>query len=623
MDWKTMLGYISGSVDKELLLRNGYLVAENRVLRNQIQGRLRLTDAKRPGATVLSPFVFLDTTGRTRSTSFSEVPTTGLPPSLDRESYIIQGLRCSQAPGGGKAMNYAVLKDTILKLKEQIIRTEAGDAQPSETDTRQGLINPLFRALQWDFTDFDSIRSELRVPQFNEPVDYAFYSSRKKSARPSLLLEAKRLGSNIGHKNHVKQLTSYLGATGVQWGVLSDGNRYVLYNSLGGKSFEEQKFLTLEVKTVDTDSGFTMDEFLKHLTSLLSRECLENEEIQQAYEEHMIHSRIKLALDSLLSTPFDTLCKAIQREFKEERVGLPEGIKISMKHIKAYVESISDEAGRIPVDLEAEAIHTDGAVQENVLESGNRAKGGPVSAYGKRVTIGDLLKAGLVREGDQWRLSLKGEVVWGRLERNGQLKVNNKGHGNPSKAFSAVTSKPGNGWYYWHYRDASGEWQRIDALRSEYRRQVGKAKLALVRTPVDLNAETIHTDDAVRDNGPESGNPAKGRPVRAHGKPVTVGDLLKAGLVREGDQWRLSLKGEVVWGRIKGNGQLEVNNECHNSPSTAFSAVTSKSGNGWHYWYCRDAGGEWQRIDTLRSEYRRQVEKAKLALVYNAKRDKA
>ena len=28
----------------------GYLVAENRVLRNQIQGRLRLTDAKRPGA---------------------------------------------------------------------------------------------------------------------------------------------------------------------------------------------------------------------------------------------------------------------------------------------------------------------------------------------------------------------------------------------------------------------------------------------------------------------------------------------------------------------------------------------------------------------------------------------
>ena len=87
-------------------------------------------------------------------------------------------------------MDYTALRDTVLKLKERIIKTEAGDTQLSETDTRQGLINPLFRALQWDFTDFDSIRSELRVPQFNEPVDYAFFSLKKKSSKPILLLEA-------------------------------------------------------------------------------------------------------------------------------------------------------------------------------------------------------------------------------------------------------------------------------------------------------------------------------------------------------------------------------------------------------------------------------------------------
>ena len=32
MDWKTLLAYISGSVDEELLLRNEYLTAENRIL---------------------------------------------------------------------------------------------------------------------------------------------------------------------------------------------------------------------------------------------------------------------------------------------------------------------------------------------------------------------------------------------------------------------------------------------------------------------------------------------------------------------------------------------------------------------------------------------------------------
>ncbi len=47
MDWKTMLAYISGSVDDELLLRNEYLATENRILRAQIKGRLRLTDGER------------------------------------------------------------------------------------------------------------------------------------------------------------------------------------------------------------------------------------------------------------------------------------------------------------------------------------------------------------------------------------------------------------------------------------------------------------------------------------------------------------------------------------------------------------------------------------------------
>jgi len=47
MDWKHLLAYITGTVDQELLLRNEYLVTENRILRNQITGRMRLTDGER------------------------------------------------------------------------------------------------------------------------------------------------------------------------------------------------------------------------------------------------------------------------------------------------------------------------------------------------------------------------------------------------------------------------------------------------------------------------------------------------------------------------------------------------------------------------------------------------
>ncbi len=47
MSWKTLLAYITGKVDQELRLHNEYLVTENRILRSQIKGRLRLCDGER------------------------------------------------------------------------------------------------------------------------------------------------------------------------------------------------------------------------------------------------------------------------------------------------------------------------------------------------------------------------------------------------------------------------------------------------------------------------------------------------------------------------------------------------------------------------------------------------
>ena len=47
MDWARILAFVTGMVDKELLARNEYLAAENRILKAQLQGRLKLTDAER------------------------------------------------------------------------------------------------------------------------------------------------------------------------------------------------------------------------------------------------------------------------------------------------------------------------------------------------------------------------------------------------------------------------------------------------------------------------------------------------------------------------------------------------------------------------------------------------
>jgi putative transposase len=47
MPWKRMLAYITGSVNDDLLRRIEYLLEENRVLRNQIEKRILLTDHER------------------------------------------------------------------------------------------------------------------------------------------------------------------------------------------------------------------------------------------------------------------------------------------------------------------------------------------------------------------------------------------------------------------------------------------------------------------------------------------------------------------------------------------------------------------------------------------------
>jgi transposase len=47
MSWKTLLESVSESLHDHLQLRNDYLLAENRILRNQIDGRVQLTDSQR------------------------------------------------------------------------------------------------------------------------------------------------------------------------------------------------------------------------------------------------------------------------------------------------------------------------------------------------------------------------------------------------------------------------------------------------------------------------------------------------------------------------------------------------------------------------------------------------
>ena len=55
MDWARILAYVTGTVDQELLARNEYLAAENRIMKARLKGRLKLLDAEAGIAPALTP----------------------------------------------------------------------------------------------------------------------------------------------------------------------------------------------------------------------------------------------------------------------------------------------------------------------------------------------------------------------------------------------------------------------------------------------------------------------------------------------------------------------------------------------------------------------------------------
>jgi len=366
--------------------------------------------------------------------------------------------------------DYSALIKQILELKKHILEIDEKNIKLSETDTRQGLINPLFRALGWDFSDFESIKSEYRG-KYNEPVDYAFFST-KNGDIPILLLEAKQYGKNLDDTKTVKQLCTYLGEMGTQWGVISDGNYYIMYNSRGGLQFGDQKYLSLQLKMVDTNNGITVQMLAEKLYALLSRQALESETIQSAYKEHIIHSRIERAFESVLAEPFTRLSKAIKAEFKQlEGAESPP----TDKQVKEYLTSIADE-GRIMIEHEGKEIHSVDEMLRSVTVTSfdsrgkdNEEKVGAIS-YGKRITVSNLLDEKLINEGDKWKMVYKGDTYWGVITGNGEIEVGEVAFQTPSKAGGKIMVGSCSGWFWWFYETDQNGWARIDVLREQCRK---------------------------------------------------------------------------------------------------------------------------------------------------------
>lgn len=63
------------------------------------------------------------------------------------------------------------------------------------------------------------------------------------------------------------------------------------------------------------------------------------------------------------------------------------------------------------------------------------------------------------------RATYRGKIVKARIRRNGMIRYKNKDYRSPSLAGSAVVKRSCNGWTFWKYERAPGDWVPLDELR--------------------------------------------------------------------------------------------------------------------------------------------------------------
>src|SRR5712691_1633259 len=115
MDWKQLLAFITGSVDEELRLRNAYLAAENRILRDQIKARrVLLTDAERKMLAEIG-----DKLGRQ---ALQEIATIAKPDTIlawHRKFVDQQGVSAPQRQSVGRPRIAKELEDLVVRMARE------------------------------------------------------------------------------------------------------------------------------------------------------------------------------------------------------------------------------------------------------------------------------------------------------------------------------------------------------------------------------------------------------------------------------------------------------------------------------------------------------------------------
>ncbi len=307
----------------------------------------------------------------------------------------------------------------------------------AEADTKAALIVPLLEWLGWDTRDPDEVRHEWRRRKQEEPVDYGMFIND----HPVLLVEAKRIRDPLRNERGWRQIVANAVTANFRWCVRTNGRRVILFDLFHQTELEDKVVVDVDLALIDEAGGMHLADVASAL-SLISRESLESGKTAEAWQAQLTERAAREAVDAFFAKPPATLIEMI-------RAGSPDA--------------------SIPDDLIARCISERigaGPLRPQPAKPVPEPK--PASARAPRITIADLMAAGVAKPGDLWSLSTAGKTVEGEVTSDGGFLVDGVRYLSPSVAGQRVTGwKSCDGWKLWKYTAADGTTKPIDELRKK------------------------------------------------------------------------------------------------------------------------------------------------------------
>ena len=219
------------------------------------------------------------------------------------------------------------------RIAQQLVEIKKTLAQRDldESATKQGVVLRLLSLAGWDVFNVSEVTPEYTVG--GRRVDYAL----KPDSPNAVFIEVKRNGENL--EGHQQQLLEYCFQQGVKLAALTNGRTWWLYLPLQTGSWEQRRFLTIDVESQEPE--VVEQRFIDHLSEekVATGEAMSSaEELVRSQQRTEITGKAIIeAWKQIVETPDDILVDLVAET--AERIC---GFKPETEGFRNFCQSKSD-----------------------------------------------------------------------------------------------------------------------------------------------------------------------------------------------------------------------------------------------------------------------------------------